>query len=288
MPELPEVETITARLRPVLLNKQIISVEELHPKPFQGNSESILNQVIESVERRAKIIRIRFANQENILIHLKMTGQLIYVDDHRRLGGGHPTEDWIKQLPSKHSRVILHLADVGNADLHSLLFFNDQRLFGWLKVMSDQEVEKEFAKYGPDVNTDKFQLEQFANRIKSKSQPIKLTLLDHTIVAGIGNIYACDILHISKIAPTRPSKSLTKKEVEALFTFSKEIINKGIELGGTTFDGKYVNIDGMAGGYQKVARVYGRAGEACIVCGTAIVKDRLGGRGTYWCTTCQI
>ncbi len=282
MPELPEVETITARLRPVLLNKQIVSVEELHPKPFQGNSKSILNQVIESVERRAKIIRIRFGNQQNILIHLKMTGQLIYVDDHQRLGGGHPTEDWIKALPSKHTRVVLTFND------NSKLFFNDQRLFGWLKVMSDQEVEKEFAKYGPDVNTDKFQLEQFANKIKSKSQPIKLTLLDHTIVAGIGNIYACDILHISKIAPTRPSKSLTEKEVETVFTFSKEIIAKGIELGGTTFDGKYVNIDGMAGGYQKVARVYGRAGEACIVCGTAITKDRLGGRGTYWCTTCQI
>jgi formamidopyrimidine-DNA glycosylase len=111
--------------------------------------------------------------------------------------------------------------------------------------------------------------------------------MDNNVVCGVGNIYACDALNVAQISPFRPAKSLSLEEVQALTQAMKQVIAEGIELGGTTFDGKYVDISGFAGGYQHRLRVYGREGEMCPQCGGKIIKQKLGGRGTYFCSVCQ-
>ena len=281
MPELPEVETITRRLQPLLLGKVVTSIDKIHPKPLQGNQQLILDQPITEISRRAKIMRIQFSNRHNILVHLKMTGQLIYVDKDQKVGGGHPTEDWIRSLPSSHTRLTIHLEPTAQ------LFFNDQRLFGWLKVLNDEQVEKEFSKLGPDANTEEFTLQDFKQKIKNRSLPIKQLIMDSSIVSGIGNIYACDTLNLARISPYRPGKSLSDEEIKVLYESAKYIINEGIKAGGATTDGKFINIDGLAGKYQLQARVYDRKGLPCLNCGGIIAKEKLGGRGTYWCPNCQ-
>ncbi len=282
MPELPEVETIVKKLDAVLPGRVIGRVKQYHAKSFMGDSQSLLGLEILKVTRRAKIIRIQLSNQLNLLIHLKMTGQLIYIDDQLRVGGGHPTADWVNELPSKHTRVEIEFKD------GSKLFFNDQRLFGWLKVQTDQEVERVFSELAPDIIDPAVTTEYFVQKFKTRTQNVKQLLMDTQIVAGVGNIYACDALNLARIHPQRSAKSLTQTEIEQLVNATKKVINQGIELGGTTFDGKYVDIDGLAGQYQSVVRVYGREGKPCLYCQGEIVKTKLGGRGTYYCVKCQV
>jgi formamidopyrimidine-DNA glycosylase len=112
--------------------------------------------------------------------------------------------------------------------------------------------------------------------------------MDTTVVSGIGNIYACDALNLAKIHPLRPASTLSLTEIGTLVDSAKKVIDKGIELGGTTFDGKYVDATGLAGEYQSVVRVYGREGEPCPNCGKKIHKIKVGGRGTYYCEQCQV
>ena len=281
MPELPEVETITKRLHPYLIGKKISDVIKLHPKSFVGEAEDVINKKIVDVSRRAKMIRVQMEKNKNLLIHLKMTGQLIYLDDKHRVGGGHPTEDWIQQLPSKHTRTQINFTD------NSTLFFNDQRLFGWIKVMNNEEIEKEWSKYAPDVTSDEFTLRYFNEMAKKRSVPIKLFIMDNTIMSGVGNIYACDALNLAKLSPFRKANTLTSDELESLYNSVRATIQKGIDLGGATTDGKYIDVHGFAGKYQLFARVYDRKGEKCKNCGAPILKEKLSGRGTYFCANCQ-
>lgn len=281
MPELPEVETITNRLKPYLKDKIISKVTQFHKKSFVGNPDEILNTKVLDVTRRAKMIRIQLEKELNLLIHLKMTGQLIYVDDQHRVGGGHPTEDWIQQLPSKHTRTEIDFTD------GSKLFFNDQRLFGWIKVMTDDEIKKEWEKYAPDVTSPSFTFEYFSERIQKRSMPIKLLIMDNTIMSGVGNIYACDALNLAQISPFKKANTLSSDQIETLYNAVRSIIQKGIDLGGATTDGKYIDVHGFAGRYQLEARVYDRKGENCLHCGGMILKEKLGGRGTYYCPQCQ-
>lgn len=281
MPELPEVETITNRLKPLLIDRTFVEIHQLHPKSLHGDIRRILHQPIVNIQRRAKLIRIQFANQENLLIHLKMTGQLILSSKHKRIGGGHPTPDWVEKLPSSHTRVIYLL------DTQETLYFNDQRLFGWMKIMTNDQINQDFQKLGPDANSEDFTLEYFHNKIKNRSSSVKQIIMENSIVSGVGNIYACDALNLAQISPFRPAKSLTKSEIAKLYKSIRLIIQKGIYLGGATTDGKYRDIDGMAGKYQTEARVYSRAGKPCLHCGAKIIKEKLAGRGTYYCPECQ-
>jgi len=282
MPELPEVETIVRKLCCVLPGKTITQLTQLHAKTFHGSTTLMVGLRIQDVRRRAKIIRICLENHQNLLIHLKMTGQLIYLDHEKRIGGGHPTPDWINKLPSKHTRVFFTFDDA------SQLFFNDQRLFGWIKLVDDETVAETFAALAPDVTDEIFTIEYLQPKIKNRSQNIKQISMDNTIMCGLGNIYVCDTLNLARLHPLRLAKSLTPAEVAAFVTAAKTILMKGIELGGTTFDDAYVDIDGLAGHYQSVVRVYGRDGKPCLNCQTPIQKMKLGGRGTYYCPHCQV
>lgn len=280
MPELPEVETIANRLKDLIVGKTISKVVVMREKSFSGDVANVKGQKIIDVIRRAKIIQIKLSNNFNILVHLKMTGQFIYIDDDVRVGGGHPSADWINELPGKHTRITYFFTD------GSKLFFNDMRVFGWNRVLSNDEVREVLAEYGPDVNTDKFTASYLAEKINNKSVPIKLAIMDNAIVSGIGNIYACDALHLAKISPQKSAKLLSNEEIKRLVEAAKLVINLGIKLGGATMD-NYRHVDGFSGRYQEKVRVYGRVGEVCSECGSIIEKVKLGGRGTFYCPVCQ-
>lgn len=281
MPELPEVETIVRRLKDLVVGKSFSQITVHADKSFGGDTNQITAVPIIDVCRRAKVIDISFQNNQHLLTHLKMTGQLIYVDGETRVGGGHPTADWVRDLPSKHTRIEYTFED------QSQLFFNDQRLFGWMRVFPSSEVVALFESWGPDINTPLANVETLYPLFQRRSVPVKQVLMDTKVVSGVGNIYACDALNLARISPFRPARSLSKMELETLLAAAKKVIDLGIEYGGTTFDGKYVGLDGFAGGYQERVLTYDRQGEACYNCGAPILKKKLAGRGTYYCAVCQ-
>jgi len=281
MPELPEVETLKRRLNEILPGKTIARIQIFHPKSFFGQVDELIGQTITAVNRRAKILTFQLSNHQFLMTHLKMTGQLIVVGQGTRVGGGHPNADWVQDLPGKHTRIQYSFID------QTQLFFNDQRIFGWMRQIDQLGLDQELAKYGPDMINSLVTVDYLAAQFKRRSMPIKQALMDSSIVAGVGNIYACEALFAAQILPFRPAKSLTNQEITELLTQSRRILFKAIDLGGTTFDGKYVDIDGLAGGFQNELQVYGRAGQPCLVCGRPIQKIKLGGRGTYYCAHCQ-
>lgn len=282
MPELPEVETIARRLASKLIGRSIKSIEVLRSKSWQGKNELLIGRAIKNIGRQAKILIIEFdQSSDSLLIHLKMTGQLIHVDKNKtKVGGGHPTADWVDDLPGKHTRVILQLDD------SSTLYFNDMRVFGWMRVVTEAEKIKELSAYGPDIIDTNVTAEGFYQQLQKKSQSIKQVIMDSAFIAGVGNIYACDGLHLAGISPTRSAKSLDLNESNRLLESLQSVINRGIELGGATIQ-NYKNVDGLAGSYQLERRTYAREGEPCLVCGQAILRIKQGGRSTFYCTACQ-
>ncbi len=288
MPELPEVETIVRRLAPRLEGREVVGVEVRLAKSWQGEVKDVIGARIEQVGRRAKMIVISLARRQSpssdniyLLIHLKMTGQLIHVGKQNdRLGGGHPTADWVADLPSKHTRVIISLSD------GSTLFFNDQRTFGWIKVVNETQLMTETSKYGPDVNDPTFDLDNFVTSFKNRTMSIKQAIMSNQLMSGVGNIYACDGLHLAGVSPTLPAGKLTKSQYNKLYKALQEVIGLGIKLGGATIS-DYTDVDGFAGQYQTVCRVYGRADQPCVVCQTKIVRIKQGGRSTFYCPQCQ-
>jgi len=282
MPELPEVETIARRLASKLIGRSINSIEVLRSKSWQGKNELLIGRAIRNIRRQAKILIMEFdQSSDSLLIHLKMTGQLIHVDKNKtKVGGGHPTADWVEDLPGKHTRVILQLDD------SSTLYFNDMRVFGWMRVVTEAEKIKELSAYGPDIIDSSLTAEGFFQQLQKKSQSIKQVIMDSAFIAGVGNIYACDGLHLAGISPTRSAKSLDLNDSNRLLESLQSVISRGIELGGATIQ-NYKNVDGLAGKYQQERRVYARESEPCIVCGQPIIRIKQGGRSTFWCKNCQ-
>lgn len=280
MPELPEVETIARRLLTVLINKKITSIDVLRSKSFVGLPEKITGAKITNISRRSKILQLHLDRPESILVHLKMTGQLIYQDPTTRLGGGHPTADWVQELPTKHTRVIMQLSE------DARLFFNDMRVFGWLKVATPEEVIHEFSALAPDIIDAAITAPYFFEALQKRKLPIKLVVMDNSVIAGVGNIYTNDALNLAKIDPFRPANSLSAAEAEQLLTALKTVVQRGIDLKGATID-NFRNVDGFAGQYQTQVLVYQREGEACKNCGTTIERKKIGGRSTFFCPNCQ-
>lgn len=292
MPELPEVETIARRLREVVVGKKIAKVRVLRSKSFVGEAAALHGATITSISRRSKVIQFEFDRPEKMLVHLKMTGQLIYQDKKIRLGGGHPTADWVNELPSKYTRVILELTNSTQLQQseqtasEAKLFFNDLRVFGWLKVLDEVGVIKEFSTLGPDIIDPVITPAYLFEKFQKRGVPIKFALMDNAIAAGVGNIYANDALHLAKINPFRPANSLSLVETELLYKAAVQVISMGIDLGGATID-DYRHVDGFAGKYQTVVRTYGREGLPCVVCKTQIIREKQGGRSTFYCPQCQ-
>jgi formamidopyrimidine-DNA glycosylase len=283
MPELPEVETITRQLNQTITGKTILTLEVFREKSFEGKKEAIIGKQIIKASRRAKIIILTPDTKwPKILIHLKMTGQLIYVDNDIRVAGGHPSADWLAALPNKYTRVRLDFKEKGT------LFFNDLRTFGWIKVV---ETEKEFSSQlmnvgGIEPLTTAFTRENLHIAFAKSRRPIKLVLMDQKIIAGVGNIYANDALWSAGISPWRPANSLSLAEIEQLRKSLNQVIELGIKYGGTS-QSDYRQLMGQKGSYQDFFLVYHRDTHPCKRCGRKVSKAKLGGRGTFFCSQCQ-
>lgn len=280
MPELPEVEIIAIGLRRVLLGRKFVDVEVLRGRSFQGSIEAILGRNIDEVKRKGKVIWIGLSGNRGLLIHLKMTGQLVWRKKKATVVGGHPTLDWINQLPSKHTRVILKTDD------GACLFFNDLRVFGWIKSVDESEWVKLQKKLPPDVIDEDFSLGSFGSMASKTKKAIKLLVMDSDKIGGVGNIYANDALWLAKINPKRMANTLSGQELKRLYESMKEVIEKGISMGGASAR-NYVDTSGLGGSYQNHFLSYQQDGKPCGRCGTLIRKIKIGGRGTFWCEVCQ-
>lgn len=289
MPELPEVETVRRGLSELIPGRTIATAWAIDsPKSFPNADADIRNFLVGAtvlaVRRRAKVLLIDLDSQYSLVIHLKMTGQLVFVDSNAaRFGAGHPNESLIGNLPDRSTRVVIAFAD----DSH--VYFNDQRKFGWIKLLPTLEVPliDFMKKVGPEPLEADFTAGEFAERFRRRVRTnIKAALLDQTVVAGVGNIYADESLWGAQIDPHRLVGSLTSDEFERLYVELRLVMNVAIEKGGST-DKNYVNAEGKRGSYMDFARVFRREGKACPRCGQEIVKIKWAGRGTHYCQGCQ-
>ena len=287
MPELPEVETVRRGLKALIVGRTIRTVKYDTPKSFPNASKDVesflVDAIIVDVRRRAKVLLIDLSTKYTLVIHLKMTGQLVYRSVVAAFGAGHPNESLVGELPDRSTRVTFTFTD----DSH--LFFNDQRKFGWIRLIPTAEVTNMdfMQKVGPEPLETNFTVEEFIERFKRRSRTnIKAALLDQTVIAGVGNIYADESLWGAKIHPSRLVGSITEAEFNRLFTELRDVMNLAIEKGGST-DKNYVNAEGKRGSYLTFARVFRREGKPCPRCGTIIIKTKVAGRGTHVCPYCQ-
>jgi formamidopyrimidine-DNA glycosylase len=287
MPELPEVETIRAGLIKYLPGRVVADVWHDWHKSFPNAPADVarflVNAEIINVRRRAKVLIIDFSSGYSLVIHLKMTGQLVFQGQGERFGAGHPTDSLIKELPDKSTHVILDFKD------DSKLFFNDQRKFGWMRLLPTVEIpEIDFMKtVGPEPLDDDFTVDKFIERLLTrKNSPIKAVLLDQKVLAGVGNIYADESLWAAKIHPATLVNQVSRMKLVALYKDLRDVLNLSIKKGGST-DRSYVDAKGKKGSYLSFAQVFRRQGQPCPRCGTEIIKIRVAGRGTHICPRCQ-
>jgi len=287
MPELPEVETVRRGLAKLIIGKVVSG--EVHdtakgfPNTTQDVNQFLVNASVTDVRRRAKVLMIDLSTDYSLLIHLKMTGQLVFVGE-TRFGAGHPNDSLINDLPDKSTRVTLTFDD------GTKLFFNDQRKFGWMRLLPTIEIPNTpfMQKVGPEPLSSDFTANDFIQRLARRPKTnIKAVLLDQSVVAGIGNIYADESLWGAKIHPTRLVSSLTDDEMTLLYTEMRAVMNLAVEKGGSS-NSTYVNAEGKKGSYMDFARVFRREGLECPRCGAIIEKSRVAGRGTHVCPVCQL
>lgn len=280
MPELPEVEIVKRGLEPVLSGNKVLNCV-LNIKglryPFGDDFVSHLhNMSVRSTARRGKYILIDFENDKTLVWHLGMSGKVKIYSNKNDYG------------PEKHDHVLLYMG----AD--EMIVYNDPRRFGFLEFVktSDIETSRHFAKMGPEPLGNHFNGDIFYQAIKNKKTTIKAALLDQRVVAGVGNIYACEALYMSRISPLRLASSLTKDEAESLAAAIKSVLIKAIEAGGSTLK-DYAHTDGSLGYFQHMFGVYDREGKACPDCDCnlplthGIKRVVQSGRSTFYCPNLQ-
>lgn len=287
MPELPEVETVRRGLEKFIVGLTVASTTHDTPKSFPNAeadvNEFLINATIISVHRRAKVLMIELSTKYSIVIHLKMTGQLVYVNNVERFGAGHPNGSLIGQLPDKSTRVTITFTD------KSSLYFNDQRKFGWFRLMPTAEIVNLdfFKKVGPEPLNAEFTWQELHTRLqRRKNTSIKAAILDQTVLAGIGNIYADESLWGAKIHPATLVKNVPSSKIKLLFTAIQAVLTQSIAEGGSS-DRNYVDAAGNRGQYLNFANVFRREGQPCTRCGTLLIKTRVATRGTHTCPKCQ-
>lgn len=266
MPELPEVETIKRDLEKKIVGKKIIEACVYNPKIIRGPSlvkfkKGLSGVRVNRILRRAKVLILELSNAKSLVIHLKMTGQLIYPG-----------------LKNKAVRVTFRLSNGEDLD------FNDQRLFAEIRLLDDWRKLKFIQSLGPEPKD--LNLKNFQDMLSNKNTRIKPLLMDQKFISGIGNIYAAEILFRAKINPERKASGLSSKEKRVLFDSIQDILADAIRLGGSSVD-DYVRLSGEKGGYKKYHKVYGRENKPCFICKALIKRTALGGRGTYFCPKCQ-
>ncbi|MBU1203045.1 bifunctional DNA-formamidopyrimidine glycosylase/DNA-(apurinic or apyrimidinic site) lyase [Patescibacteria group bacterium] len=285
MPELPEVETIRRGLQKKIINKKIVNIEVIKPKLIRNKMDYFLNTLknnyIFDIDRVGKLLIFNLAKDDlYLLVHLKMTGQLIYVLGDSYLAGGHNFPQ-VDNLPNKYSHIIIRFSD------NSHLFFNDLRQFGYWQIVDKNQRQKIENKYGLEPGKENFKWSEFKKIFNKRKGVLKAILLNQQIISGIGNIYADEICFRAKILPDRTVDTLTESEIKILYQACQYIINKAIVNRGTTFS-DYRDSDNQKGNFVRFLKVYGRAGKKCLRCKKEDIKKiKLAGRGTHYCPNCQ-
>jgi len=285
MPELPEVETIRRGLERRIVGARITAVKVGKPKMVRGSvarfKKSIIGRSISRIERRGKLLAFAFSGGDTyMLLHLKMTGQLMYQNGGVLVVGGHGSSV-VSDLPNKYSHVTFSFAD------GSRLFFNDQRQFGYLQMVDRAAKESIWGAFGIEPLSETFTRPAFLKLLKARRMSVKAFLLNQQILAGIGNIYADEICFQANVLPDRLTSSLTDLERAALFASCQAILKKAVQHRGTTFS-HYRDSEGAMGGFRRYLKVYGRDGETCVRCKKGLIlKKTVAGRGTHFCAVCQ-
>jgi len=271
-----------------IIGRTIADVEILHPKSFIGNKTKIINSKIVDVKRIAKVIDIKLSTNLSLLIHLKMTGQIIF---RKKLNAQKPYTDKPKNhiydvdvLPNKYTRVIIHFTD------NSHLVFNDLRIFGWIKTVDQKDLKKELANFsGPEPMDKNFTI-QYLQKIFSKTaRAIKLVLMDQKKIGGVGNIYANEALFCAKIDPKKPANKLIKGQIKNLKSCLVLVLKKAVQYRGTSSkDESFRDIAGKRGAMQSQLRIYDKENQLCPNCQKEKIKRiKIGNRSTYFCPKCQ-
>lgn len=289
MPELPEVESIRLQLEKYLvgsprggaLRGHKIQNVDVAFKNFEGNSKNLVGGKVKKIRRFGKVLSIDLDNGYSTVIHIKLTGQLIYRGPNLS-NPPSPSKKVVGGIPGKHTHVTFHL------DKDGKLYYNDVRKFGWIKIVkSDKLQEISFIqKLGPEP-LGGLTLEKFKEIVGSTSRSIKTLLMDQTKIGGVGNIYANDALWLAKVHPEVKASKLTIYQVTKLFRAVEEVLKKGMKYGGAS-ELAFVTPDGSEGEYQDYTLAYGKEGQVCERCHKAKFKKiTVGGRGTYFCPNCQ-
>ena len=271
MPELAEVETVRNVLKKRILNKKIKDVKIIYGKMIDNDLDEfktiLINNEFKDIKRIGKWLIFEL-NNHYLLSHLRMEGKYFIKNSNEEY--------------AKHEHVIIEFND--GTDLR----YHDTRKFGVMKLVKKEDLynTEEIVSLGIEANSDKLTSEYLLDKFKGKTMPIKTTLLDQTIISGLGNIYVDEVLFASLINPLRKTNTITKEECENIISSSKRILTKAIEEGGTTIR-SYTSSLGVTGNYQNYLCVHKKEGCPCINCGTLIKRIKVGGRSTYFCEKCQ-
>ena len=283
MPELPEVETVRAGLERHVVGRTVADVQVLHPRVVRrdlagpaGFAAAMAGRTVKRAERRGKYLWLTLDDDEALLAHLGMSGQLLVGDPDRPL--------------SPHVRARFTFTD-GGADLR----FTDQRTFGHLMLVpfahadvdDARELPAPIAHIAPDPMEAAFDPDDFAARLTRRHTGVKRALLDQSLISGVGNIYADEALWRARLHWARPTETLKRGEVSRLLEAVREVLSEALTVGGTSFDALYVNVNGESGYFDRSLQAYGREGEPCGRCGTPIRRDAFMNRSSYSCPHCQ-
>ncbi len=271
MPEIAEVETVRNTLKMRILNKKIVNVNIIYPNIIESDKDEFKKVLIGNefvdILRKGKWLIFELHNHY-LLSHLRMEGKYFIKDSSEEI--------------VKHEHIIISFND--NTDLR----YHDTRKFGRMKLIKKEDLAstKEIQKQGLEPMDKELTKEYLHEKFMGKRGPIKTTLLDQEIISGLGNIYADEVLFASNIHPLRDTSSITIHECQKIIDSSKKIIEKAIEMGGTTIK-SYTSSLGVIGHYQDYLKVHKKEGQSCPICGTIIKRIKVGGRSTYYCEKCQ-
>jgi formamidopyrimidine-DNA glycosylase len=275
MPELPEVETVVRGLRKNIIGKQIIETTIFHERPLGTMSPEIFcnkveREVIERVERFGKYIHIIFASKRSIVSHLRMTGKYIYL-----------SQDHNKNYTHKHIRIAFLFAD------QSSLLYKDVRIFGTIRFYEAGEVVVEKVNIGMDPFSKEITTDWFVRKAHTRHISVKQLLLDQKVIAGLGNIYASEILFRAGVSPFQKAHTLTTRQASRIIQHMRDILKLAIKYNGTSVS-DFRTIDDKSGSFQNMLQVYQKDGTLCVQCHkTEICKVRQAQRSTFYCPVCQ-
>ena len=289
MPELPEIETIKNGLTEKALKKPILRVAINNASVLHGNKNDFIKiltgREFTNIKRRGKMLIFTLGKsgatekQYYLLARLGMTGRLVLFGEEDSLWGGESFKDK-KSFSHKHCHVVFEFKD------GIILLFCDTRRFGYMEIVDTAGLDEKMKSFGPEPLSGDFTLALFRKVLSGKKTNVKALLLNQKHIAGIGNIYADEILFDAGVLPTRLAGNLSADEAKAIYVATKKILKKAVAKRGTTFS-DYVDAEGNIGGFKKYLKVYGREGEKCLGCSGKVHKKRLAGRGTHFCPRCQ-